>query len=585
MKIENYLKKFAVLVLLILLSIAYVLLVWHKGLILPGDDRIFHIERLEEAYQNLRLGHLPSLISTYSFSKIGQAINTYYPWGSLIPYAILRCIVKNPIHTYYGYIALEQFLGLSLAYLLGKELWHNRKTAMFFAVIFRFSTYMSFDDFARADFGEAWALVFVPLTILGLIKVLKDNNMLGAILLAMGLSLTLYSHILTTIISIVVLLIIYIVALVNKKTSLSKSLKYLTLSAVIFAGSTLAITIPILIGMHGTKISSPGTGIFKTKQISFTDLFHASVNNTVERSTPTVGIIVFATFLFGFLFLKEMRKWERKSYALGVIFIFLSTALFPWSLFTKTPIANIQFTWRLLPIASLFLAIYLAAIFNLKIKNKQIILGSTFLICIIFAYGGVQSYSVKQDEYSNAEQSLETKVQHPLGYNLTEYSYKKAVSLNQPNAYDVRWYGTDYLPQNAVEISDKIYTHMIEVNSKEYRIDNNSIKPSYNGEKYIIPSRWLNKETNIVTLPFIIYDKKNYSIQVNGEDVNFSINNHSQPIIKINKAQTASVLVQYHVPKVITISRYISAALFFFSIIGVLTIHLNDRVRLRKTME
>ena len=92
-----------------------------------------------------------SLISTYSFSKVGQAINTYYPWGNLIPYAILRYLIKNPIYTYYSYIALEQLIGLILAYLLGKELWSKRSTAAFFAVTFRFSTYVVFNDFARAE--------------------------------------------------------------------------------------------------------------------------------------------------------------------------------------------------------------------------------------------------------------------------------------------------------------------------------------------------------------------------------------------------------------------------------------------------
>lgn len=577
MKIENYLKKCAILGGLILLSIAYVLLVWNKGLVLPGDDRIFHIERFEEAYHSLRAGHLPSLISTYSFSKIGQAINTYYPWGSLLPYAILRCIIKNPIHAYYSYIALEQFIGLVLTYLLGKELWHRRVTAIFLAVIFRFSTYIAFDDFARADFGESWALVFVPLTILGLIKVFKDEKVLGSILLAMGLSLTLYSHILTTIISILLVMIIYIVVLIDKRTSLSSSLKYFILSAVIFTGATLAVTVPILVGMHSTKISSPGTDIFRTEQISFTDLFNASVNNMVERSTPTVGIVIFAIFVFGFLFLKKMSKLERESYVLGIILIFLSTELFPWSLFAKTPVANIQFTWRLLPIASIFLAIYLAAIFNLKIKNKKVILGITALVCLLFTYGSIQNYLIEQDEYSSAEPSLENKIQHPLGYNLTEYSYEKALSLYQPNAYDVRWYGMDYLPRNAVDISGKIYDHIILVNGEEYRMDNNSIVSSYNGVKFIIPSKWLAREENVVTLPFVIYDRKNYSVYRDGKEVNFTVTKHSQPIIKVKKGGMMNVVVNYKTPRIIIISRYISLAILFILIISMLIVLLIQK--------
>lgn len=576
MKIKSYLKKSIVPIFFMLLSIVYVLLLWHKGIILSGDDRIFHIERFEEAYQTLKSGHFLSLISTYSFSKVGQAINTYYPWGNLIPYAILRYLIKNPIYTYYSYIALEQLIGLTLAYLLGKELWSKRSTAAFFAVTFRFSTYVIFNDFARADFGESWGLVFVPLTMLGLVKILKTEKISGTLLLAIGLSLTLYNHILTTIFSILVIVTIYIIALINKRTSINESLKYFILSAIIFIGTTLAVTIPILVGMLNTKISKPATDIFKTKQISFTDLVVASVNNTVEHGNPTIGIILFSAFLFGFLALKKVNRWEQGAYLLGLIFVVLSTTLFPWSLFAKTPVANIQFAWRLVPFASIFLAIYLAAIFNLKVKNKRIFLGITTLICVIFAYGGIQNYSLEQDGISNSEQSLEKKLQNPYGYSLTKYSYEKSLSLNQTNAYNAR-YGMDYLPQNAVGISDKMYDHIIQVNGKEYTMNSASIIPGYNSMKFVIPAKWLNEKENTVVLPFVVYNKKNYIVYGNGKNMNFAVTKHSQPTITIKRANTVNITIKYQTPKIFLILRYVSLAFLLISIISIPIIYLKTK--------
>ena len=83
---SNSLKDVIVIAFFALLAYMYIVILFKSGKIFPAADRLFHIERFEEEFKTFQNGHLVSMISTFSFSKVGQAINVYYPWGNLIPY-------------------------------------------------------------------------------------------------------------------------------------------------------------------------------------------------------------------------------------------------------------------------------------------------------------------------------------------------------------------------------------------------------------------------------------------------------------------------------------------------------------------
>lgn len=69
--IKDFYKNIAVAISFFLISVIYVEIFLKRGIIIPGDDRGFNIERLEEAYMNFKSGHLFSAISTFSASRIG----------------------------------------------------------------------------------------------------------------------------------------------------------------------------------------------------------------------------------------------------------------------------------------------------------------------------------------------------------------------------------------------------------------------------------------------------------------------------------------------------------------------------------
>lgn len=158
------------------MSYLYIAIPLYKDVIYHGPDRMFHLERLEEAYQALKNGNIVSMISTYSSSRVGQAINIFYPWINLIPYGIIRILVFKLITAYYLFMMLEQFLGLFIAYLCSLKLIKNQKSSILFAILYRFSVYILINDFARVDIGEAWATVFLPIVFLGSYTIFSANR-------------------------------------------------------------------------------------------------------------------------------------------------------------------------------------------------------------------------------------------------------------------------------------------------------------------------------------------------------------------------------------------------------------------------
>lgn len=211
---HKFINNTTIIISFFLFSLLYIYFFVKSGYLMVGSDRMFHLERMEEAYQTLKNDHIISYVSTYSFARIGQAINVFYPSLNLVPYALIRIVMTNEVHAFYFFMFLEQFIGLIIAFYSGKIILKSIKGAYLFAITLRFSLYILYNDFVRCDIGESWALLFVPMALAGLYMILKDdnNNFEGALILTISLIFELCCHIITTIITIVIIVVCYVCA-------------------------------------------------------------------------------------------------------------------------------------------------------------------------------------------------------------------------------------------------------------------------------------------------------------------------------------------------------------------------------------
>lgn len=119
---KTFLYDFCIVVSFFILAYMSMALAIRSGIIYVGSDRVFHLARLEEAYMSVKQFKWPSLISTYTFGSVGQAVGVYYPNAILAIYGIIRMVFVKNIISYYVFLLVNQFLGLLIAFYSAKSL-------------------------------------------------------------------------------------------------------------------------------------------------------------------------------------------------------------------------------------------------------------------------------------------------------------------------------------------------------------------------------------------------------------------------------------------------------------------------------
>lgn len=564
---KKYLKHIAILILFLAMSYIYIAFVLHNGIVYAGSDRMFHIERLEEAYQTLKSGHIVSLISTFSFLRIGQAINIFYPWINLIPYAIIRLIVVKPVTAYYLFMMLEQFLGLVIAYFCILKLTKNIKSSVIFAIIYRFSAYMMINDFARADIGEAWATIFIPIVFLGSYMIFtndKQKGFQGSVLLALGLICITYCHILTAIITIGILSVVYILLVYFQKKRLYKFICLLVSVGIYILGS-LVIIYPMLDTMLNTKILMPNLEYLGSYNITLDKLLTKSLENSLDSNIPHVGWIIVLIILIGLFFFEQSDRCQRFIYILGITIVCMATVIFPWSLLSKTPLRVIQFPWRILPFGILLIVFYLIS--QNKFKSLRwyysILVGVLVLITVISTEANFVSFQ-------NKTMNVNMDYVNPWRNLLKNKDYNKILSTNY-NYLSTAAY-TDYIPKNSESVKDDIFHHVVLINGEKKEINYTHIKSLYQGIQYNIK---LKDKYSTIILPFFIYNKDDYNVYINGKKIKEFLAKDGRIVINCSNSGKVGIRVKYNTPWSYIIVRFISA----ITVIGIVVYLIYGRLK------
>lgn len=530
----------------LLLSYLYIYVFLKGGYSTIASDRTFHLERLEEAYRNVKSGHVFSLISTFSESRIGQAIGTYYPSGNLFIYAIIRCILHKPITSLFAYIMVEKFLSLIVAYFSCKIITKRKDVSYLFSVLYTFSVYSIHNNFFRCDIGESWASIFIPMAFCGLYLILfRKDRFKGCLLISFGLASITYSHILSTIMTIAILFVVYLSTLSIQKYK-SKSFKALVISSLIYFLASSGFNVPFINAILSNKINNPDVSGFGSS-VNMGDLFVESLKNSAM--SPNVGFILIIATIVGIACLYTENKFNKYIYIYGLVLLIISTSLFPWMIFKNTSINLLQFPWRLLQFAVMFLSLCVSRVVcDAKIKSFKHIVTLFAIILSISSLIQCHDYGMKISKDSSADSN-------PWYWKINNDNYFSSVSINRgvDNAAMYR----DYLPYNSVIKADDIFMHRAYVNGKEYFVDSNNIESGYQSETFKlkgIPS----KKAEIV-LPFVIYGNHSYILTVNKNKVIFKTDSYSRILFtKPKGVKNIVVNIRCITPKYVILARYVS---------------------------
>jgi hypothetical protein len=176
------------------------------GFLYSGADLQFHANRIFEYYNHLKSGNLIPVISTFSSNQIGSLVPTMYPSLPIYIGAILQFIFP-PVTSLYVLMWAQLMVQFSIAKWVGKELSLSVLESTIAAFIYTITTPLISQSVQQWLFGEVWAMSFMPLVVLGLIRLVKsttDNivklDRKTILLLAIGFTLIILSHMLSFVI-------------------------------------------------------------------------------------------------------------------------------------------------------------------------------------------------------------------------------------------------------------------------------------------------------------------------------------------------------------------------------------------------
>lgn len=530
---ENKKKHFLSIILIFFLSILYVLPIIQT-------NNIFHFTDQDTAFHLSRIRGLSNVFSSpvnfNNFGGNGTAMNLFYPWLTLYPAYLLLHLTGNMVMAYNLYYLLLTFITMLIAYMCMFKIKKNYFTAFTFSLIFSYASYRSTDIFFRSSLGEAVALAFLPLVFLGCYYIFYSDSKKWY-WLTLGMTLTVYTHLLSVLLNAVFIFIIFIVSIFiinNKKERIINLIKATTWTIFL----SLGVFIPMFQQTFFVELKVPKGGVLNGLLPS--DYLSNTLNNNL--SYFGIGLILFLLAIYTYSSRTYLSKMDIFIYFVGILTVYASTRLFPWHYIEKTSLNVIQFTWRLTAYATLFLSYAGSISYTINIKNNKSALKKVVLLSLLV----VTIHTVSVNLLLNQD-----------GKNI--YDNVQATSVSQSYAH------TDYANRESLNHPDI-------VRSKNFVIDGVTKNLDYSTTDSIFTFNYNNenKNANVVT-PLYFY--KGQIVEINGKKVKSSLSKYGTTQFNANEGNI-EVKIYYEYTLLARISQIISFVIFLLFIW-----HLNKRNR------
>lgn len=365
-----------------------------------GHDYTFHLARLMSVAQELSYGQFPVRMMTEMLNGYGYANSLFYCDVFLyFPAFLYNCTV--PLYQCYQiYVVCVTVATAFIAQYSFHKIIRSKTIALVGTVLYLISSYRICCIYLRAAVGEYTAMTFLPLVAAGMYVIYTEEKprFKEWILLSLGMTGVLLSHVLTT--EMVVLFLVLFCVILLKKTLRKQRLIALIKATVTTIGLTAWFVVPFLLSIDSSIEAFAQDGISKiqTKGIYFMQLFSVfttasglSVYSGAKSEMPLslglalvvgLGLAVYC-WIYREVWLASKCKESNTLYAkmaisvgLGLVACLLTTTIFPWdslSAWVGESVASIlvmvQFPWRYLSIAVTF--VVLSTLFALALLRAH----------------------------------------------------------------------------------------------------------------------------------------------------------------------------------------------------------------------
>ena len=421
-------KKQIVFVLFVIVVFCSIPLFFEK--IYDGHDLDFHLRRINGIYEGIIDKKVNLRIQSGWYDDYGYAVGVFY--GDILLYfpALLRSIGLSIIASYKCFIFAINFLTVFISYYCFSRI-YGYKIGLTLSFFYSTSIYRLVDIYLRHAVGEYCAIAFLPVVVLAFNYLINDNYIDSTIAFVIGWTGIIQSHVLSTELVLGFSVLFCIIQLrsifcINRVISLSVSaFAVLTVNAsflIPFLDYSIQNECNITQRWRGGSIQDHGLYV---RQLF--NLFPQSkgissiIAQGIENDMPlTVGVSLIIGLMIAIMVCLSTGRnnTELKLFcALAVLSLFMSTVYFPWDSICKIGalrrfIVNIQFSWRFLEIALVFIVLSMGETFRhfgQEIKKnsylKVMILSLSFVSIVSASYymACIPSLQDKKD-YSNANE-------------------------------------------------------------------------------------------------------------------------------------------------------------------------------------
>lgn len=370
-----------------------------------GDDTAFHLARFEGLYQSLRAGEFPVRINVVQNSGFGDISASMYPSFFLMPFVALRFLRVSLMLCFKTLFVVINIATALVSYYSFRKIFNSHKMAMWGCILYTFSAYRLINVYLRCAVGEALAMVFFPLLLWGTYEVLWRDRKKWYVL-ALGMTCMLQSHVLSTEICALFMVVELIIWLIygSKKEMMGRfvqGLKAIGLTILLNASFLVPFVFYSTLDLQCFHIANTIRKYPSYFSQMFAIFMPAVGDSTLPGSTKgemplSVGFILLAGAI---LFCvnqagkrevdSRMGKLGRRCLSYGIMALVLSSWLFPWSKLVEKEwfeqiSSPLQFSWRFLGIASLFLCVVTVIAIEStteKMRNYVKIMAMVLVIC------------------------------------------------------------------------------------------------------------------------------------------------------------------------------------------------------------
>jgi len=325
----------------------------------PSDNR-FHMMRIEGLYQSILHHNYFPLVNMSFMEGLGYISNIFYSDFLIYPAALLRLMGFTPAQTIVRFYLLMNFLTFTVSFLCFFKVQKKYWNSLVFSFVYTLGNYRLHDMLFRHDLGEIGAFLFLPIAVLGIYEIFYGERKRNWLFLTFGMTGIIYSHAISPILVAIVIVIILLCQLPELKVH-PKRLLSLAWATICSGLLSVGYFLPMLEQLKHTTLRLTETkSILPAGAENLLDYFQWSINNVINK--PNIGVIL---LLAGIAALVSLGRIENKAVkhfaAIGVIMFICSSKIFPWFLLNNTPFKMIQYPWRFDMIATIMLAIFVAA--------------------------------------------------------------------------------------------------------------------------------------------------------------------------------------------------------------------------------